>query len=725
MKLYTEKFIIFCLYAALAIPFVFMQQLLHPLVTFKIVIFQSLIEIAFACYLALAVMYAEYRPRLSGLFIAVMGLFAVIALSGFMGVNGLRSIWSVPERMTGIFLMLHLIAYFSMLCGMRGRFSWIRYFSFSTAVSFIVALFPVVQLFVPGIFFDRVTERLGGTVGNPIFLSAYLMFHIFIGGWLAARFRADGKGWWWIWGVISFFDLIVIFLTQTRGALVALFVAALIFGFTKSKYNFSQRGLYYGICFWLVLIIFGGIFTVTRHAVFWQSIPVMSRLATEGFQANARLMAWQASVEAFKERPVFGWGWENFYAAFNNHYDPRLLRYGFGETFFDKPHNVFIQFLVETGLIGFLMYVTVLGMALWRARKRPWLMALIAAYLTQNFFAFDTISSYIMIFAVFAFIDAGDAVSRIENKNTQDINKGLAIGLLGAIIIAFIPLYFVNYRVWRASHLEWISINYFVQHYIPEGMDYFDKALAAKTPYHQYIQKDLYPNIALFYKQNIALPDVKSLVARAVLGMQEAVEQEPLNYSFLIGLADMMPAIVDLDPRYLDIASQALVRAEMVSPRRQATQYVLAKIRNLKGDKAGAIKAMRAAIDLDPQVGDAHFLYALLLLDNGQIAEGLPELDAAFALGRTAKNIEEANLVASQLGEASFYKEAERYYNIALGFEPDNNEIQMKLGLVYYFDKQYDKARALIKEVMKTQDLKKSPQYPAIQPILKELGLEQ
>src|SRR3989344_5891108 len=124
MKVYSEKFIISCLYAALAIPFVFMQQLLHPLVTFKIIIFQGLIEIAFACYLALALVYPEYRPRFTGLFAAVMGLFAVIILSGFMGVNGMRSIWSVPERLTGIFLMSHIVAYFVMLCRLRGAVFW-------------------------------------------------------------------------------------------------------------------------------------------------------------------------------------------------------------------------------------------------------------------------------------------------------------------------------------------------------------------------------------------------------------------------------------------------------------------------------------------------------------------------------------------------------------------------------------------------------------------------
>ena len=134
--------------------------------------------------------------------------------------------------------------------------------------------------------------------------------------------------------------------------------------------------------------------------------------------------------------------------------------------------------------------------------------------------------------------------------------------------------------------------------------------------------------------------------------------------------------------------------------------------------------AMKTAIDFDPQVGDAHFLYGLLLLDSGRTMEGIAELHTALGLGRTPKNASEAHLVASHLGEDGFYKEAISYYDLALGFKPDDIEARMKLGLVYYFDKQYDKARQLISEVMKTADFTKSPQYEALKPILHELGLE-
>ena len=258
---------------------------------------------------------------------------------------------------------------------------------------------------------------------------------------------------------------------------------------------------------------------------------------------------------------------------------------------------------------------------------------------------------------------------------------------------------------------------------MPEGVEYMDKALAAKTPYHNYIAKDLYPNIALLYKQDLPLPDVRNLVKRAVRGMTEAAEAELLNYGFWIGLADMMQPIASLDAKYLDQGITALNRADSISPRRQATLYVRAKLLNLKGDTKGAQEAMADAVALDPEVGDAHFYYGLLLLEGGNAMGGLRELDSAATLGRVPRNASEAAVAAGQLGDLGDYKASALYFQKALLWKPADPELTMKLGLVYYFDGKKDAARRLIADVMQKQDLKASPQYQSLLPILRELGL--
>jgi tetratricopeptide (TPR) repeat protein len=269
-----------------------------------------------------------------------------------------------------------------------------------------------------------------------------------------------------------------------------------------------------------------------------------------------------------------------------------------------------------------------------------------------------------------------------------------------------------------------MSINYFVHGEMPEGVEWMRKALMMPIPYRSYMAKDLYPNIALLYKQNMPLPDVRNLVREAVRGMTEAAEAEPLNYGFWIGLADMMQPIASLDADYINQGLRALDRAAALSPKRQATEYVRAKLLNLKGDRKGALQAMADAVALDPEVGDAHFFYGLLLLESGDRARGAEELMRASALGREPKSAEEASALGAQLGDLGAYKESIVYFSKALLMKPGDLELTMKLGLVYYFDGQKDPARRLIGEVMKKDDLSRSPQYSSLLPILRDLGLE-
>lgn len=723
MKVWLERFVVACLYSALLTPLVFLHQIMHPLVIVKTLFFQSLIMLAFAGYATLALFYNEYRPRITPLFLGICALFGAIAVSAVFGVNVGRSIWSNPERMTGIVLIGHLVAYFAMLSGMRGAFSWRRYLSVSVGVSFAVALLPIIQLVYPSVFFDRLGDRLSGTIGNPIFLATYLFFHVFIAGMLAEQAYTEKKR-WWPYALIGIFDLIVILLTQTRSALVAIVVSLIVF----SAFIAFRRGIGHArravFCAWACILIFAGVFSATRAYPVWQSVPVLSRIANEGFRADNRLYAWQAGLKSFVENPILGVGWNNFYSAFGAHYDPRLLRSGFTETFFDRPHNVFVQFLSETGAVGFAAYAFLLGYAFFRARRNKWAVALLAAYVAQNFFSFDSVSSYVIFFMVLAWIDGGMRLDPTGTKPASALSAPREVSVLGLLLItACAGLYYFDYRPYAASRLEWTSINYFVQGYIPEGLEYMDEALAASTPYHAYVGKDLYPNIALLYKQDLPLPDVRNLVEKAVRGMTVAAEAEPTDYGFWIGLADMMPPIAGLDAKYIDEGLLALKTADALSPRRQATEYVRAKLLNLKGDKAGALAAMERAVALDPEVGDAHFFYALLLLESNNKIAGLREINRAAELGREPRSASEASVAAGQLGDLEAYKESIFYFQKALLMKPNDLELTMKLGLVYYFDGNKDAARRLIANVMERQDLKASPQYQSLLPILRDLGL--
>lgn len=724
MKL-TEKYIVYGLYAVLLTPLVFYQQLMHPLITVKAIFFQFIIQIIGAVYLSLCLAYPEYRPRFTPLSSAVLFFLAALGLSAVFGMNPARSFWSTPERLTGIFFLIHCVILFFILTGMRGYFSWFTYFLFSVCVSFLVGLFPLIQLIAPSIFFDAATDNLKGTLGNPIFLAAYLLFHVVIAGWIARIYytrksRLLGA----LFAGIAAFDAFALVLTQTRGALVALFVVGTIASlhiFTRRL--FSARARYGLMALWILCALAGAGIFLTRQAPVWDAMPVISRFTAEHWGVAPRFIAWTASFKAFLDRPVFGWGWENFYYALNAHYDPVFLRQGIGETFFDKPHNILIEFLATTGVIGFVAYMVLIGMALWAARRHPWMLAVLGLYVVQNMFAFDTVTSYIMFFIVLAYLDREHPAPAFFPRYAAARSWYpvlCAACFAGALAVSYVTVY----RVARASHLEWLSINYFMQQYTSEGLAYFDQALTAETPYAAYIKKDIAPFIGQLYKQNVALPDARALVRRSARELEMALAADPNHYGFYIGFADFIAQVGDLEPTLIPRGIALVARAEELSPRRQTTKYVLSKLLFVKGDAQGAFQALRAAVDLDPEIGEAHFYYALVLLETHRMADAAREIDRAAALGRFPKTASEARLIAGYFGDANDYARAELYFQQALLLDPKDRETKMKLGLVYYLHGKRDAARRLISEVMKTENLKQSPQYPALQPILKELGLE-
>ncbi len=731
MKYFLEKFSVACLYAALFSPLIFWARLMHPLVILKTVYFEAVIVFGFAAYAALALRYPEYRPRITRLFASVCALFVAFVVSSAFGVSWMRSLWSVPERMTGLIFALSMLLFFTILKGLAHRISWERYLGTAVWVGFVVALLPVLQLTFPGIFFDKVGDRLGGTIGNPIFLAAYLTIVAGISAHLSRAMRHARKPLWVMYAVICAFSILVIALTQTRGAVLGFAAAAAIFSFQVWRSSGSSRATRKGIVVvWIALAVFGGVFTITRQAALWQPIPILGRIAREGFGAEARLLAWKAGLKGFADRPILGWGMENFQYAFNAHYDPRLLRYGFTETFFDKPHNIFLQALVEGGIIGFIAYAAVAWFALCAVWGSSLLSAALVGYMVQLFFAFDSMAGYMLVVVVLAYFDASKnkelRVISDEKTNGGFIHHkpSFIILVCVAFSVAIASVYATGWRIVRASSYEWQSINYFLQRYIPEGVENFNLAVSASTPYHDQIVRDLAPNITSLYAQNIPLPDAPAFVRRAIGLMQASAASRKYDHAFQTSLADMIPSVARLDPEYLEIALQALDAAEVTSPRRQATRYVRAKILNLKGDKVGAIREMQAAIALDDQVRDAHFYLGLLLAESGDLKGAVVPLKRAEELGRIPKNADEARLLGGFFGDAELYVDSVRYFERAVLLNPTDLESKMKLGLVYYFMGNKPAAKRVIGEVMKKQSLKSSPQYLSIRPILVDLGLE-
>ena len=112
-----------------------------------------------------------------------------------------------------------------------------------------------------------------------------------------------------------------------------------------------------------------GSFMAFRDSNFVKNSLVLRRFSdiTIGEKTTrSRFMVWNMALQGFKEKPVLGWGQENFNYVFNKYYNPKMYDQ---EQWFDRTHNVFLDWLIAGGILGILSYLLMffaVVFSLWR-----------------------------------------------------------------------------------------------------------------------------------------------------------------------------------------------------------------------------------------------------------------------------------------------------------------------------------------------------------------------
>ncbi|MDP1625275.1 MAG: O-antigen ligase family protein [bacterium] len=447
--------------AALFTPLIVADSLFFPFIVGKSLFFKALTEIALAAWLLLALRDSAFRPRISSLLWSFVAFTVVVALADAFGQNPLKSIWSNFERMEGLVAIVHVFAYFFVAsCALTTERIWKRFLETSMVASALVTIYALFQMW-GWVSASSGGARLDGTLGNATYLAVYMLFSIFIALILAYKDRAPWKR--YLFAILAFLNFIILFNTGTRGAMLGLlgglFVSALIIAlFDKGER--IKRIVAGSIVGAVVVLVLG--FIAVRDADFIKQSNTLNRFATLSFsdaQNQARYYTWPMAIEGWKERPILGWGQENFNYVFNERYHPKL----FGqEQWFDRAHNAPLDWLVAAGALGFVGYLSLFGFALWVLWRRSsqttfveksLLTGLLAGYLFNNMFVFDNTVSYLMFASVLAYIHFGGTrlVKPVapDKEEFDGADARVAAILIGAALIG--SLYLFVMRPYNAS----------------------------------------------------------------------------------------------------------------------------------------------------------------------------------------------------------------------------------------------------------------------------------
>jgi len=354
---------------------------------------------------------------------------------------------------------------------------------------------------------------------------------------------------------------------------------------------------------------------------------------------------------------------------------------------------------------------------------------LIIAYIVQNLFLFDTFGSYLIFFIVAAFINSvytqekNEALEKLEKRVVEAPKYLRSALLIFFILLSFIPIYFINYRSIYANNRQYWGLNYFLNRLSQEALDSYFLALTTPNPYLDDIRKDFANNVSEIYRQGIEIPKIEKVSAKAMEEFAKAIKNSPHDYFLRVNFADLAAVFYVFDETYLKLAEEQLNFAVKLSPRRQEIYYSFAKLKMIKGDLVNAKAFMEKAVALDPEAPDPHIYYGFLLLKAGD-KKGFQEIEKAKTLGWIPKSADELRLIANYYGEAGHYKEAINWYLEALKRNQKDLESWLKLGLVYFYNGEKDKAREAIKLVLDERpDFRNSPNFDFIKPVVESLGL--
>ena len=631
-----EKILIFGLPLGLVIPLLMEKHFLFPFITVKTYFFYILVDILFCCYLLFLTKKKLY-PLKSKLLYFLFGLIAVRFLLDIFGINFIRSFWGNYERMFGLYTWFHILIYLWMLLSVYNtRARYIKLFDVSIFVSLLVSMYGLFQKF--GLYFwivlDTGDERVYSTLGNAAFLAGYLLMNIFFALYLLGK--KEKLSWRLFYGLAITVNIFILFSTATRGVLIGLLAGILaMFLFVLVFYKVKRMKLISGL---LLLLIILSAFSVFLLKDTWlvKNNLALRRLSEIDFQegtTKSRLLLWEMSWQASKDKFLFGYGDNNLIIPLDRYHNYELT-----EDWFDSSHNQFFDELLAHGIVGLIAYLLFLFFIFKQLIKERhsdfWLSAvflgLLVAYLVQSLFIFDTLTIVLSFILFFGFLclktdtERGSVSQRIINKTFPTFLTLFLIVII-LILVSFIYLHTIPPLTKIITGQKYIKVD------IDKTTEMFKEAEEQAWFGHDNLAPLMAENALMVLKESEKY-DINQL-ARYMSVVSETYKKaivDTNNYSkFYINLAKLYQSARVINPNFIDQSIDLLNQAQKYSPNRIDIYYALAQAYFYKDDIVLAESTLKEALKLNVRQGDVYSSLAKIQFKKGEPEDAFNSLDMA------------------------------------------------------------------------------------------------
>jgi O-antigen ligase/tetratricopeptide (TPR) repeat protein len=666
------------------LPFYVENDFFFPFITGKNFAFRIIVEIVFASWILLALFDTRYRPKFSWILPAFGSLLVVMFFANWFGEYPLKSFMSNFERMDGYVTLVHVFLYTLVLGSvLTTQKLWSYFLHTSLAVALLVALYGLGQqtgLFEGGR--DRVDSRLG----NAAYMAVYMLFHIFFTAFLALRskVKAHQIG----YAVVGLILAYTLLQTGTRGTFLGLvggMGAAVAYVALFGRRVPQLRKYAIGGVF--ALVVASLLFIGVRDTDYVQNTGPLARIANIDLQEDlvVRTTIWGLAWEGVQERPLLGWGQGNFNYVFNEKYEPSLYAQ---EQWFDRVHNIFFDWLIAGGFLGFIAYFSIMAAVVYYLLIRPVFMhressfsvlenavlfGLVVGYLMHNLVVFDNIISYIFYGTLLALVHMRVAkpIPKVEAYNiAPQMVTQFATPIV--IIVAGFSVYFVNVPgIVAAGDI----IDALTASTVTERLEEFNSALEQDSFADQEIVEQLAQQaMTIVRNQNISPEEKQAITMRAELELLRLAEEKPGDARIHNFMATFYRAIGAI-PQAREQADIAL----SLSPEKPSLFTERAIIELQAGQPAVAAEFLKEGFELAEENTRMRVLYGAALMQAGE-TEAAKELIGESYKEDFALN----NYALSSVENAGELEYLAELFTIRVAEQPDNAQHRASLAFIYY-----------------------------------------
>jgi len=479
--------------------------------------------------------------------------------------------------------------------------------------------------------------RIFSTLGQPNWLASYLVLILPFAITFAMIFEKKVlKNFFAAVAVILFVALVM---TTSRAGILGIFLGiaslAVFAGRESIRENFKVARIIL-LGFLAAILIFGGfLFSRIGEIISGDRISDAGNQTSQQFQTQPpqqpkgtesgeiRLIVWQGAIEAFKKKPVLGFGPETFaysYYLYRPLSHNQTTEWNF---FYNKAHNEFLNYLATVGSVGTFFYVAFLASVVFvlfirqrqvESEKKILIAAglgSIAGYQTTIFFGFSTVAAQTTMFLAIA------AILSLRNQNYFEIQIkeklrprfAQVIFLLGLIVLSFpLRLYFADLSWAKAKELEPVNT--------AKSLSAYQTAASLSPFYNPFIESDFAYRQAVYANVLEDKSQADKYVKEADKMAQKIDKSAQYNLIVKRRIANTYLLLAKVDPNFEQKAldsGQDLVKLAATDPQSYLT---LAKIQVGIGQKEKAQETLSLALLLKPDYLEAQELFGQLTIED-------------------------------------------------------------------------------------------------------------